>query len=45
MTESQGNSTLRWEWAVDWPLWACRLSHAVGLVVVLLLLLALGWAP
>jgi hypothetical protein len=43
ITESHENSTLSWGWAVDWQVWACRLSHLLGLIVVLLLLLVLGW--
>jgi hypothetical protein len=34
-----------WDWGTDWQTWACRASHALGLIVVLALLLVLGWAP
>jgi hypothetical protein len=43
ITESHENTTLSWGWAVNWQIWACRLSHVLGLIVVLLLLLVLGW--
>lgn len=29
-------------WGTDWQLWACRLSHLLGLVAVLGLLVLLG---
>lgn len=32
-------------WGTSGQLWACRLSQALGLVVVLAMLLALGWTP
>jgi hypothetical protein len=44
MIESHEHSALSWGWANDWQVWACRLSHALGLIAVLMLLLALGWA-
>ena len=44
MIESHEHHALSWGWAADWQVWACRLSHALGLIVVLLLLLAAGWA-
>jgi len=44
MIGSHEHNALNLEWAADWQVWACRLSHAIGLVVVLMLLLAIGWA-
>jgi hypothetical protein len=44
MIESHEHTTLSWGWATDWQAWACRLSHALGLIAVLMLLLALGWS-
>jgi hypothetical protein len=41
--ESYEHNALGWGWALDWQVWACRLSHMLGLIVVLLLLLVLGW--
>jgi hypothetical protein len=43
ISETHENTTLGWGWALDWQVWACRLSHALGLIVVLLMLLVLGW--
>ena len=34
-----------WGWGSPWQLWACRLSHALGLAVVLGLLLVVTDAP
>lgn len=31
-----------WGWGADWQLWACRVSHVLGLVAVLAMLLLLG---
>jgi len=31
-----------WSWGTDWQLWACRLSHLLGLMVVLGLLWFVG---
>jgi len=38
--ELQGRIVPSWEWATDWQLWACRLSHVLGLIAVLTLLAA-----
>jgi hypothetical protein len=45
MVASCGRGASSWGWGTHRQLFACRLSHALGLVVVLGLLLALGWAP
>lgn len=45
MVESHEHGALSWEWSADWQVWACRLSHALGFIAVLMLLLALGWTP
>ena len=31
-----------WTWGTSWQLWACRLSHLLGLVAVLCLLWLVG---
>jgi len=45
MVESRGVVTsedmLGWSWGTSWQLWACRLSHAIVLLVVLAMLLVL----
>ncbi len=43
INESYEHNALDWGWAFEWLVWACRLSHALGLIVVLALLLMLGW--
>lgn len=45
MVGSAGRDAPGWGWGTRRQLFACRLSHALGLVVVLGMLLALGWAP
>jgi hypothetical protein len=31
-----------WDWGTSWQLWACRMSHLLGLVAVLGLLWLVG---
>ena len=43
--ESTVQSASGWRWGTERQLFACRLFQALGLVAVLGMLLALGWAP
>lgn len=45
MAGSEGRGAPSWGWGTQGQLVACRLCHALGLVVVLGFLLAIGWAP
>lgn len=45
MVASRGRDAPNWGWGMQRQLLACRLCHALGLVVVLGMLLALGWTP
>lgn len=45
MLDRMNEGTSGWGWGTAGQLWACRLSHLAGLLVVLALLLAIGWAP
>ena len=45
MVGSAGRDAPSWGWGTQRQLFACRLCHALGLVVVLGMLLALGWTP
>jgi len=45
MIELRDAETTSWGWGTAGQPWACRLSQVLGLVAVLALLLALGWAP
>jgi hypothetical protein len=42
MIASTPESAPSWGWGAPWQLWACRLSHVLGLLAVLAMLLALG---
>lgn len=42
LTARTDHDVISWAWGADWQLWACRLSHVVGLVAVLTMLLVLG---
>ena len=42
MGATKHEATPNWGWGTPWQLWACRLSHALGLVVVLGMLVVLG---
>ena len=41
MIDVQEEFAPNWAWGSPWQLWACRLSHLLGLVAVLALLLVL----
>jgi hypothetical protein len=45
MDASHGRGAVSWGWGSQRQLLACRLSHLLGLVAVLTLLLILGWTP
>ena len=40
-----GHGVPGWGWGTERQLFACRLFQAFGLIVVLGMLLAIGWAP
>jgi hypothetical protein len=42
MTVSTERHIPSWSWGADWHLWACRLSHLLGLVALLAMLVLLG---
>ncbi len=45
MGVTQGQAAPSWAWGTGRQLLACRLSHALGLLVLLAMLLARGWTP
>jgi len=45
MIASHETNSVGLEWGTAWHVWACRLSQALGLMVVLAVLLLIGWAP
>ena len=45
MLDRMDEGSARWGSGTTGQLWACRLSHLAGLLIVLSLLLAIGWAP
>ncbi len=45
MIASNESGAPNWSWGSPRQLWACRLSHALGLIAVLALLLMLSTAP
>jgi hypothetical protein len=45
MIGAEGPEAREWGWGTSGQLFACRLCHALGLVAVLGMLLALGWTP
>jgi hypothetical protein len=42
LTAPNEHDVMSWAWGADWHLWACRLSHVIGLLAVLVMLVVLG---